>query len=271
MRALLLALALSASAAEPDSRPRLLLETDAGDLVLRLEPSAAPKRVARVLARARAGGYDGAAFYRATDLFAQLGSATAARRGRALPPEPGALKHRRGVVTAARDPARPDDADALAFLFADAPALDGKLTAVGEITAGLEVLDALRGAPRGEDGKLLAPIVVRRATSLAPGDSPALRPVPREMLHTRGLPPAAGKWGALAALAALALYLAAVSAKAVAVARTALLVLLGAWTVAFAGYAPTAQHGRWTGIALLLSAIAVFRLMSGFETREAPR
>jgi peptidylprolyl isomerase len=61
-----------------------------------------------------------------------------------LPAEFSDLPFARGVVGMARSQ-DPDSANSQFFImFADAPHLNGQYTVVGEVTAGLEVLDAIK-------------------------------------------------------------------------------------------------------------------------------
>ena len=125
----------------------------------------APQHVERITELAKAGEYDGVAFHRVIDGFmAQTGdvqfgdttdgySAEAAGRGGSsfddLPAEFSDTPYTRGVVGMARSQS-PNSANSQFFItFDEAPFLNGQYTVVGKVTAGMEVLDAIkRGHPR---------------------------------------------------------------------------------------------------------------------------
>ncbi|MCC7320931.1 MAG: peptidylprolyl isomerase [Rubellimicrobium sp.] len=133
-----------------------------GTITIELDEEAAPEASARLLALAREGAYDGVVFHRVIDGFmAQTGDVRYGRAGADLsaagmggsnlpdlPAEFSDIPFTRGVVGMARS-MDPDSANSQFFImFADAPHLNGQYTVVGHVTAGLEVLDAIkRGDP----------------------------------------------------------------------------------------------------------------------------
>ncbi len=131
-----------------------------GTIVIDLFEDVAPQHVAQITALAEEGAYDGVAFHRVIEGFmAQTGDvqygvegADAALAGTGGSDRP----FTRGVVGMARS-ADPDSANSQFFImFADAPHLDGQYTVVGEVTEGLEVLDAIKrgaGANGGVEGE----------------------------------------------------------------------------------------------------------------------
>lgn len=136
-----------------------------GVIVIDLFEDIAPQHVERITALATSGDYDGVAFHRVIDGFmAQTGDvqfgdttdgydANAAGRGGSsfddLPAEFSDTPYTRGVVGMARSQS-PDSANSQFFItFGDAGFLNGQYTVVGQVTSGLEVLDAIkRGDPR---------------------------------------------------------------------------------------------------------------------------
>jgi peptidyl-prolyl cis-trans isomerase B (cyclophilin B) len=64
-----------------------------------------------------------------------------------VPDEPGIIKHVRGIVSMARTD-EPNSATTHFFiLVGDGPHLDGKFSAFGTVTKGIEVADAINDAP----------------------------------------------------------------------------------------------------------------------------
>ena len=138
-----------------------------GTIVVDLFEDVAPSHVAQIVALAEEGAYDGVVFHRVIEGFmAQTGDVENGRQGgdlsmagtggSDLPDLAAEFSDRsftRGVVGMARS-ASPDSANSQFFImFADAPHLDGQYTVVGEVTEGLEVLDAIkRGA--GANGEI---------------------------------------------------------------------------------------------------------------------
>ena len=141
------------SAADPENV--LYLDLEGGRVGVEMRPDLAPLHVARIKELARAGFYDGLAFHRVIDGFmAQggdpIGNGTGGS-GRKIPAEfspPEVAKHLRGTVSMARARHR-DSADSQFFIcFQPAPFLDGQYTIWGQVTEGMEHVDALkRGEP----------------------------------------------------------------------------------------------------------------------------
>ncbi len=129
-----------------------------GTIVIDLFEDVAPQHVARITELAQGDQYDNVVFHRVIDGFmAQTGDVEFGREGgdlsvagtggSSLPDLPAEFSDRsftRGVVGMARS-ADPNSANSQFFImFADAPHLDGQYTVVGEVTEGLEVLDAIK-------------------------------------------------------------------------------------------------------------------------------
>src|SRR6056297_1797692 len=169
MRKLVLAAVFApglALAQEDGPGPNLVIDVEGeanGTIVVDLLPEVAPLHVERITALAEAGAYDNVVFHRVIDGFmAQTGDVQFGKAGgdlsRAgmggsdrpdLPAEFSDLPFTRGTVGMARA-ANPDSANSQFFImFAPAPHLDGQYTVVGEVTAGMDVVDAIkRGAGR---------------------------------------------------------------------------------------------------------------------------
>ncbi len=138
-----------------------------GTIVIALRDDLAPMHVAQIVALAEAGAYDGVVFHRVIDGFmAQTGDVqngktggdlSAAGTGGSDLPDLAAefsdVPFARGIVGMARSQ-DPDSANSQFFImFAQGDFLNGQYTVVGEVTSGLEVLDAIkRGA--GQSGSV---------------------------------------------------------------------------------------------------------------------
>jgi peptidylprolyl isomerase len=129
-----------------------------GTIVIDLFEDVAPQHVARIVELAQGDQYDEVVFHRVIEGFmAQTGDVEFGRAGgdltlagtggSSLPDLPAEFSDReftRGAVGMARSQ-DPNSANSQFFImFADAPHLNGQYTVVGEVTEGLEVLDAIR-------------------------------------------------------------------------------------------------------------------------------
>lgn len=140
-------------AEEKDLENTLVLETSKGEVTIRLRPDLAPKHVERIKELAREGFYDGIIFHRVIDGFmAQAGCPHGRGTGGSgkpdLPAEFNAQPHVRGTCSMART-MDPNSANSQFFIcFDNASFLDGQYTVWGEVTDGMEAIDALaKGEP----------------------------------------------------------------------------------------------------------------------------
>lgn len=134
---------------------------EGGDVVIKLRPDLAPGHVARISELAGEGFYDGVVFHRVIDGFmAQGGDPTGTGMGGSDKPdlkaEFNAEPHVRGTCSMARA-MNPDSANSQFFIcFGDTHFLDGQYTVWGEVTSGMEHVDALpKGEPPAEPGKIV--------------------------------------------------------------------------------------------------------------------
>ncbi len=139
----------------------LVLETTKGPVTIAFRPDAAPGHVARIKELVADGFYNGVPFHRVIDGFmAQTGDPTGTGMGgsgKKLKAEFNALPHKRGTVSMARAQ-NPDSGDSQFFIcFADARFLDGQYTVWGEVTSGMENVDAIkRGEPVKDPDKIIS-------------------------------------------------------------------------------------------------------------------
>jgi len=145
-----------------DSFPTLTLTLDSGPVTIRLRPDLAPNHVVRITELANEGFYDGIVFHRVIDGFmAQAGCPNGRGTGGSSKPnlkqEFSAEKHVRGVCSMARTN-EPNSANSQFFIcLDDATFLDRQYTVWGEVTAGMEHVDALpKGEPPRSPGKIVS-------------------------------------------------------------------------------------------------------------------
>jgi peptidylprolyl isomerase len=137
------------------------MKLDAGDVTIRLRPDLAPGHVERITSLANEGFYDGVVFHRVIDGFmAQGGDPTGTGMGGSKHPdlkaEFSAEPHLRGICSMARS-SNPNSANSQFFIcFDDATFLDKQYTVWGEVTEGMENVDALpKGEPPRSPGKII--------------------------------------------------------------------------------------------------------------------
>ncbi len=132
-----------------------------GDVTIRLRPDLAPNHVQRIAELANEGFYDGVVFHRVIPGFmAQGGDPTGTGTSGSSKPnlkqEFSKEPHVRGVCSMART-ANPDSANSQFFIcFDDAGFLDNQYTVWGEVTDGMDLIDALpKGEPPRNPGKIV--------------------------------------------------------------------------------------------------------------------
>jgi peptidylprolyl isomerase len=129
-----------------------------GTIRVDLFDDVAPQHVARIVELANSDAYDNVVFHRVINGFmaqtgdVQFGKAAgdlsaAGTGGSELPNLPAEFSDRpfaRGVLGMARSQ-DPNSANSQFFImFADAPHLNGQYTVVGEVTEGMEIVDAIK-------------------------------------------------------------------------------------------------------------------------------
>jgi peptidyl-prolyl cis-trans isomerase B (cyclophilin B) len=148
------------------------LETELGPIEIAMTPEIAPESVRNFLNLSATGAFDTTTFARTVKDFVIQGgnlstsekwSAQLAKRmTRKLPDEPGIVKHVRGIVSMARTD-EPNSATTHFFILVGAgPHLDGKFSAFGTVTKGIEVADAINQAP-ADGEKPNKPVRINRA------------------------------------------------------------------------------------------------------------
>ena len=143
----------------------LTLTLDTGDVVIKLRPDLAPGHVARITELVSEGFYDGVVFHRVIAGFmAQGGDPTGTGMSGSTKPDLKAEfsrePHKRGVCSMARTN-QPNTANSQFFIcLDDANFLDGQYTVWGEVTSGMDAVDALpKGEPPRTPGKIVKAVV----------------------------------------------------------------------------------------------------------------
>ena len=139
----------------------LTLELDTGTVKVRFRPDLAPKHVQRIGELANEGFYNGVPFHRVIAGFMAQGgdgknfNGTGGSSKPNLGAEFSAEPHVRGVCSMART-SDPNSANSQFFIcFDDARFLDRQYTVWGEVTEGMDAVDALpKGEPPRNPGKI---------------------------------------------------------------------------------------------------------------------
>lgn len=148
------------------------LETELGAIEIAMMPEVAPEAVRNFLNLAAVGALDTTTFSRTVkDFVIQGGNLMTSdkwgvelqkRMGKKLPDEPGIIKHERGIVSMARTD-QPNSATTHFFILVGRGShLDGKFSAFGAVTKGIEVADAINQAP-AEGEQPVKPVKITRA------------------------------------------------------------------------------------------------------------
>ncbi|MEL6874450.1 MAG: peptidylprolyl isomerase [Pseudomonadota bacterium] len=139
---------------------KMTFHLDTGDVEIRLRSDLAPGHVERITELASEGFYDGVVFHRVIDGFmAQGGDPTGTGMSGSdkpdIPAEFSQEPHVRGVCSMART-MDPNSANSQFFIcLDDATFLDGQYTVWGEVTGGMDAVDALpKGEPPAEPGTI---------------------------------------------------------------------------------------------------------------------
>ena len=146
-----------------DTFNTLTLTLDSGDVTIRLRPDLAPEHVQRIGELANEGFYDGVPFHRVIPGFMAQGGDGGNHNGTGGSTKPNLKQefskepHVRGTCSMARTQ-DPNSANSQFFIcFDDARFLDNQYTVWGEVTEGMDLIDALpKGEPPREPGKIVS-------------------------------------------------------------------------------------------------------------------
>jgi peptidyl-prolyl cis-trans isomerase A (cyclophilin A)/peptidyl-prolyl cis-trans isomerase B (cyclophilin B) len=181
--AALCALAFSAAAFAADA-PQVSLKTSMGEIVLELNPEAAPKNVANFLQYVKSGFYKGTIFHRVIDGFVVQGGGMDAKFNGRKTLKPVKNESKNGLsnmpytVAMAREE-NPDSATSQFYINVgtntglDYPNMNGNgYTVFGKVVKGQEVVDKIKGVlvddVHGMQDVPVVPVVIKSATLLKP-------------------------------------------------------------------------------------------------------
>ena len=145
-----------------DSENALIVETTRGDVVIALRSDVAPAHAERLKLLARERFYDDVPFHRVIDGFmaqtgdGEHGNGTGGSDHPDLKAEFSDVPYKRGTVGMART-SNPHSANSQFFImFNEGSFLNGQYTVVGEVVAGMDVVDKLkRGEPPSDPDRML--------------------------------------------------------------------------------------------------------------------
>src|SRR5579871_4372109 len=142
-----------------DKENTLIMELKSGAVVIALRPDLAPGHVARIKELTRKGFYDGVVFHRVIPNFmAQTGDPTGTGSGGSKLPNLKAefsdAPHKRGTLSMARTN-DPNSANSQFFIcLADCAWLDRQYTVFGQVTEGMEHVDAIKKGGAQNNGAI---------------------------------------------------------------------------------------------------------------------
>jgi cyclophilin family peptidyl-prolyl cis-trans isomerase len=181
-------------AQSPDSL-EAVITTDLGAIRIEFAHTRAPRHVNELIERARQGYYDGSAFHRAIANGIAQGGDPLLKNPKTprnlwgtgglnlLPDEFSDLKHERGVVSAVRLPGTPNSGGSQFFIcLSPQPSLDGKFSAFGRVTEGIDVAERISLAPVDENG-ILKQLVRIQSIAIEPKKKEPYAGVPVEGLR----------------------------------------------------------------------------------------
>jgi len=152
---------VAAQSADPDNTIIMTLKDDC-KVTIALRPDLAPKHVAQIKALTAEKFYDGIIFHRVIDGFmAQTGDPTGTGMGGSklpdIPAEFSSEPFKRGTLGMARSQ-DPNSANSQFFImFAEGDFLNGQYTVFGEVTKGMDCVDAItRGEPPANPDKIVS-------------------------------------------------------------------------------------------------------------------
>ncbi|MEP7342678.1 MAG: peptidylprolyl isomerase [Acidobacteriota bacterium] len=177
---LVLLAALAASCSKGSGGNVAVIETDYGQIKIKLDPETAPKHVENFRKLANEGFYNGLAFHRAVpELLIQGGDPNTRGDDRntwglGAPGQPTVAAEfsqkpfKRGVLGAARKGNDVNSATSQFFVcLKDFPQWNGQYTVFGEVTEGMDVVEKIASLPTqpgDPGGKLLNKVVMKKVT-----------------------------------------------------------------------------------------------------------
>ena len=166
-----------------------VLNTTAGEIDIRFFPDVAPNHVKNFIDLAEKGFYNGIKFHRVIPGFMIQGGDPNTISGspstwgaggspNKLKAEFNGVHHARGIVSAART-SDPNSASSQFFIcVADASYLDRNYTVFGQVTKGMDVVDKIVNAPKGENDRPDNPTTIQ-SVKIRPANDNEKGPAPQ--------------------------------------------------------------------------------------------
>lgn len=183
-----------------------VVSTDLGTFRFSFAADKAPKHAEQFLKRARAGYYNGSAFHRVIANGIIQGGDPLLKDAKTpktlwgtgglnlMPGEYSDMKHERGVVSTVRIPDKPDSDGSQFFVCVyPQPPLDGKFSAFGVVTEGMDVVERISKVPVGANGFTEKPVRIVSVTIEKKKVEPFLNATPEEMKKVVSLTTTLGK------------------------------------------------------------------------------
>lgn len=151
--------------------PLVVLDTNFGEIIIRLAPEAAPQTAANFAKLVSQKFFDGLTFHRIIPGFVIQGGDPkgdgTGGPGYTVPAEIE-LTHKKGAVAMARlpdevNPERVSSGSQFYIALQDLPMLDGQYTVFGEITEGFDVIEKIAQAQTGAMDKPLEEVIIKKA------------------------------------------------------------------------------------------------------------
>ena len=147
---------MTQAAASTTKAPTATIETTEGTISVEFWPDVAPGHVQNFIELSKQGFYNGLIFHRVIPGFMiqggcpqGTGTGNAGKQLKAEFNNRADRKHTRGVLSMARS-SDPDSASCQFFIMhQDSSHLDGKYSAFGKVTSGIEVVDKIVKSPTG--------------------------------------------------------------------------------------------------------------------------
>lgn len=163
-------------------RPRVVIETTMGDIVVELFPEVAPNHVGSFINLIEKGFYDSLTFHRAIEgKLIQGGDPNGDGTGKAdyvLQAEISNLRHLPGTLAMARGHDRNSASSQFYICLTQLPSLDGRYTIFGQVVEGLDVARKIGEVPvkenpamNGEKTLPVDPVYIIRAYVLEKDES----------------------------------------------------------------------------------------------------
>ena len=153
-----------------------VMDTDYGQIKIKLNGQAAPKHVENFKKLAREGFYDGLAFHRAVpNLLIQGGDPNTRSDDRSswgmsapdqprVPAEFSDIPFKRGTLGAARGPDVNSATSQFFICLRDFPQWNGQYTVFGDVIEGIDVVDKIASLPTDPRQRLMNKVVIKKVS-----------------------------------------------------------------------------------------------------------